>query len=35
MQPYDPRDYITKSTAVAPDGDCPTWINFLARVSGG
>jgi putative DNA primase/helicase len=34
LQPHRREDYITKITAVAPGGDCPTWINFLFRVVG-
>ena len=36
-RPHNPRDYITKTTAVAPDSDCatPTWDAFLDRVTGG
>jgi putative DNA primase/helicase len=30
-----PEDRVTKSTSVAPGGDCPTWIAFLARATGG
>jgi putative DNA primase/helicase len=30
-----PEDRVTKSTSVAPYGDCPTWIAFLARATGG
>ena len=26
------EDYITKCTAVGPEGDCPMWLRFLARV---
>ena len=26
---------MTKLTAVGPDGECPTWIEFLDRVTGG
>jgi putative DNA primase/helicase len=34
---HNPRDYITKTTAVAPDSNCatPTWDAFLHRVMGG
>jgi putative DNA primase/helicase len=28
-----PYDYMTKMTAVAPGGDCPTWERFLARIT--
>jgi putative DNA primase/helicase len=35
MRPHDPLDYLTKITAVAPGGDCPTWLAFLNRVTGG
>jgi putative DNA primase/helicase len=27
-------DYMTKMTAVAPSGECPTWLAFLRRVTG-
>ena len=30
-----PEDYMTKMTAVAPGGDCPTWQQFLHRVADG
>jgi putative DNA primase/helicase len=31
-----PRDYHTKSTAVAPSNDgCPLWLGFLDRITGG
>jgi putative DNA primase/helicase len=26
-------DFLTRMTAVGPDGDCPTWIEFLKRVT--
>jgi putative DNA primase/helicase len=29
------EDYCTKITAVAPIGDCPLWIAFLSRITGG
>ena len=33
---HDPERYLTKITAVAPgDGECPLWIKFLERVTGG
>jgi putative DNA primase/helicase len=28
-------DHITKITAAAPDGDCPLWLKFLERITGG
>jgi putative DNA primase/helicase len=28
-------DYITQCTAVAPGGECPLWLKFLARVTDG
>jgi putative DNA primase/helicase len=34
MRPATAGDYITKLTAVAPDGDCPLWKVFLTRVTG-
>lgn len=27
--------YMTKATAVAPGGECPTWLKFLDRVTNG
>jgi putative DNA primase/helicase len=27
------EDYCTKATAVAPGGDCPLWLAFLARIT--
>jgi putative DNA primase/helicase len=34
-RPAKREDYITKCTASAPGGDCPTWLAFLERVTGG
>jgi putative DNA primase/helicase len=34
MRPHDPNDYMTKITAVAPGGECPLWLQFLARITG-
>jgi putative DNA primase/helicase len=34
MRPCHPEDYVTKITAIAPGGDCPTWETFLRRVTG-
>lgn len=33
MRVYRLDDYITKTTAVAPGGDCPIWYNFLKRIT--
>ena len=33
MRRSRPDDYLTKTTAVAPGGDCPLWRKFLARVT--
>lgn len=33
--PHDALGYHTKITQVAPGGDCPTWLTFLDRVTGG
>ena len=33
--PHNPGDHLTKVTAVAPSGNCPTWLAFLERVDGG
>lgn len=35
MRHHDQRDYITKTTAVGPGGECPIWLAFLTRVTGG
>jgi putative DNA primase/helicase len=32
LRPHDPSDYITKMTAVAPGGACPTWRKHLEMV---
>ncbi|RTL63698.1 MAG: hypothetical protein EKK41_22905 [Hyphomicrobiales bacterium] len=34
-RPNDPNLYLTRITAVAPGGHCPTWLAFLDRVTGG
>ncbi len=34
-RPNRPDDMMTKSTAVAPGGDCPLWHNFLNRITDG
>jgi putative DNA primase/helicase len=31
---HDPAQYMTKITAVAPEGDCPLWRKFLAEITG-
>ncbi|MFN3076373.1 MAG: phage/plasmid primase, P4 family [Alphaproteobacteria bacterium] len=35
LLPHRREFYQTKITAVAPGGDCPTWIAFLNRVTAG
>jgi putative DNA primase/helicase len=35
MREHRREDYLTKSTAVTPAGDCPQWITFLERIFGG
>jgi putative DNA primase/helicase len=35
LRPAQPDDRITKVTAVAPGGDCPTWLKFLNRATNG
>lgn len=32
--PHDPERHMTKSTAIAPGGDCPLWRAFLDKVTG-
>ena len=29
---HNPVDYCTKIAAVAPGGECPLWLNFLAKI---
>jgi len=33
--PHDRDLHMTKITAVAPGGDCPRWLEFLARITAG
>jgi putative DNA primase/helicase len=33
LRPACREDYCTKTTVVAPDGDCPIWRAFLARIT--
>lgn len=35
VRPHDPLDYFTKITAAKPEGECPVWLQFLDRVTGG
>jgi putative DNA primase/helicase len=35
MRAHDPRDLITKSTSVAPHGDCPRFLRFLDEITHG
>lgn len=35
MRPHASDDRFTKITAVAPAGDCPTWLTFLQRATAG
>jgi putative DNA primase/helicase len=35
MRPHRPEDYMTKITAVAPDGDCPLFLKFLETITAG
>jgi putative DNA primase/helicase len=34
-RPHIPEDYFTKMTAVGPGGDCPRFLAFLERITGG
>lgn len=34
MLPHDPERYITKITAVSPNGACPRWLQFLDEITG-
>ena len=35
LRPAEPDNYMTRSTAVTPEGTCPMWEAFLDRVTGG
>lgn len=35
LRPHKRKDYLTKITAVSPAGECPTWLRFLDRITGG
>jgi putative DNA primase/helicase len=35
LRPHDPFDYLTKTTSVAPGGECPLWHQVLDRATGG
>jgi P4 family phage/plasmid primase-like protien len=35
VRPHTVADRFTKITAVAPGGECPTWLQFLDRATGG
>lgn len=35
MRPHSREDRFTKITTVAPGGECPTWLSFLERATGG
>lgn len=35
MRRHNPADHMTKLTAVTPGGECPMWLTFLDRVTGG
>lgn len=34
MGPHESSNYMTKSAAVTPGGDCPLWLSFLDKVTG-
>jgi putative DNA primase/helicase len=35
IRPHDPLAYATKIAAVGPRGDCPIFLSFLDRITGG
>lgn len=35
LRPSDPALHMTKVTGTAPGSDCPTWLRFLDRITGG
>src|ERR1700682_2385524 len=34
MREHRREDYITKTTAVSPGGDCPLWRTFVGQITG-
>ena len=35
MRRHRAEDYLTKTTAVTPGGECPLWLRFLQRITAG
>jgi putative DNA primase/helicase len=35
LRPHQPDDYMTKITAGAPGGECPLFLRFLTKITGG
>jgi putative DNA primase/helicase len=35
VRQHHPDDFITRITAVGPGGECPSWLRFLERITGG
>jgi putative DNA primase/helicase len=35
IRPHDPSDHLTRITEVTPGGECPTWMQFLDRITAG
>ena len=35
ISPHDPARFLTKITRAAPGSECPTWRQFLLRITGG
>lgn len=35
IRAHRPADHVTKITAVSPEGECPLWVSFLDRITGG
>jgi putative DNA primase/helicase len=35
LRPHRPHDYMTMIAKVGPRGDCPKWLAFLHRITGG
>lgn len=33
VRPHSPTDYLTKIATVAPGGECPRWLRFLAEIT--
>ncbi len=35
IRPHDPTKFMIKMAAIAPGGECPLWLAFLKKITGG